>query len=652
MDNRSKYAHLLQPFRIGNTVFRNRIFSAPTGLYDLTPDRAPTDDYIAYFERKAKGGCAAVNTGECYIDDEGIGSPNNYEVPHLAEHKLNKESLGKLANAINRNGAVASIELEKTGRLKVDDRGRMVLMGPCDGPHPYDSRMICKAMTEDEILKVIDAYASAAEYAKGRGFGMALVHAGHGWLLHQFHCPQANRRTDKWGGSPENRCRFTVAVVDEIHKRCGRDFPVEVRISGSEAFEGGYGIEEGIEIAKQLDGHADIIHVSTGTLFAPQTEFATHPGIFQEEGLNVKYAAEIKKHVKQAYVATIGGLSNLDLLEEIIATGKADIVEMARGLICDPDLPLKAATGREREARRCLRCFKCVGQDYQDGRLFCAINPASGKEREAARAPQPKGLKKVLVAGGGIAGMQAAITAREIGHTVILCEKTGELGGVLLCEKDVPFKKRIGEYIDRQKYMLEKLGVEVRLNTPVTPELCRELKPDAVVAALGAVTAKPPIPGIDGKNTLTAVEAYTDAAKAKGKCVILGAGATGLELAIYLSSLGKEVRVLEMRNDRAARGNAATYISQLQKYKITVEYGAKALEILPEGVRVSAEGEEKTVSCDTVINAMGMRPLWEETDALRACAAEFHQIGDCRMARNLMATTSEAWTAARNIGCY
>ncbi len=650
MEYGTKYAHILQPLRIGNTVFRNRLFSAPTGLYDLTPERAPTDDYIAYWERKAKGGCASINIGECNIDDEGIGSPNSYEIPNLSEHKWNKEALGKVANAINRNGAVATIELQKTGRIKSDVPGQMLLLSPSDGFHPYDDRVKCRAMTEEEILATVDAYASAAVYAKGRGFGMVMVHAGHGWLLHQFHCPKSNRRTDKWGGSPENRCRFTVAVVDEIHKRCGRDFPVEVRISGSEAFEGGYQIDEGVEIAKQLDGHADIIHVSCGNLFSPGTDFHTHPGIFQEEGMNVKYAAEIKKHVKKSFVATIGGLSDLDVLEEIVASGKADIVEMARGLICDPDMPLKAQSGREREARKCLRCFKCVGQDYQDGRLFCAINPASGKEREAARVPQPKGLKRVLIAGGGVAGMQAAITAREIGHTVILCEKESELGGVLRCERDVPFKKRIGEYIERQKYMLEKLGVEVRLNTPVTPELCRELKPEVIVAAVGAVTSTPAIPGIKGEQVVTAVEAFTAPDLAKGNCLVLGAGTTGLELAIYLASLGKAVQVIEARSAREA--SAGTYAMQLRKYGITVEYETRAAEILQEGVKVVCGEGEKRIPCDTVINALGMTPLWDAADALRFCAPEFHQIGDCRMSRNLMATTSEAWTAARNIGCF
>ncbi len=647
METCTKYAHILQPLRIGNTVFRNRLFSAPTGLYDLTPERAPTDDYIAYYEGKAKGGCASLNIGECNIDNEGVGSPNSYEIPNLSEHKYNKEALGKLAEAVSRNGCVPTIELQKTGRIRSDVPGQMKLLGPCDGPHPYSSRVLCRAMTEEEILHVIDTYASAAEYAKGRGFGMVMVHAGHGWLLHSFHCPNINRRTDKWGGSPENRARFTVAVVEAIKERCGRDFPVEVRISGSEAFEGGYGIEEGVEIAKCLDGHADIIHVSCGNLFHPGTDFHTHPGIFQTEGMNVKYAAEIKKHVKKSYVATIGGLSDPDVLEEIVASGKADIVEMARGLICDPDMPRKLMSGREKEVRRCLRCFKCVGQDYQDGRLFCAINPASGKERDAARVPQPLCLKKVLVAGGGVAGMQAAITAREIGHEVVLCEKGPRLGGVLLCEHDVPFKKRIGEYIEHQKYLLEKLGVEVRLNTPVTPELCAALKPDAVVAALGAADALPPIPGITGANVVSAVDAFDDASLAKGKCVILGAGTTGMELAVYLGSLGKEVRLLE----KLPTGSPGTYARELAKYGIKVEYGTAALEILPEGVRVQAGDREETIPCSTVINAMGRAPRWDEADALRFCAPEFYQVGDCLRVRNLMATTGEAWTAARNIGC-
>ncbi len=648
MDNCLKYPNLFKPLRVGNTVFRNRIFSAPTGLYDLTPERAPTDDYIAYFERKAKGGCASVNIGECYVDHEGIPS-EDYEVIHLKDHKGNYAQLGKLADAINRNGAVATIELQKPGMASSQASEDDVLLGPSDGVCEFNSGIKCRGMTEEEIYKTIDAFAEAAVYAKNRGFGMVMVHAGHGWLLHQFLSPYTNKRTDKWGGSIENRARFTVAVVDEIHKRCGRNFPVEVRMSGSEIIKGGFDINDGIEIAKQLDGHADIIHVSVGNIFADEITHLTHPGIFEEEAMNVKYAAEIKKHVK-CPVATIGALTSIEVLEDIIASGKADIVEMARGLICEPDLPTKGRDGREKELRRCLRCFKCVRQDYQDGRLFCAINPASGKEREAAIKPTPIEKKKVLIAGGGIAGMEAAINAAEIGHEVILCEKSDRLGGVLNCERNVPFKLRIGDYIDRQAYVCEKRGVDIRLNTEVTPELCAELRPDVIVAAIGAETMVPPIPGIKSDHVKTATEVFSNPEKAEGKTLILGGGLSGLELGIYLRMLGREVEIVEMRGDEA-KAESSSYQRKLREVGIDVRYETRAAEILPDGVKVIKNGEESIIPCNTVVNALGMRPLFEETDALSDCAPQFYRIGDCRMARDIKAATSEAWTVSRGIGC-
>ena len=541
MNGFDKYSHLLEPVRLGNTLFRNRIFSAPTGLYDLTPERVPTDDYIAYFERKAKGGAASVNIGECYVDDEGI--PNDdYEVIHLTDHLNNRRPLAKLADAISRNGAVAAIELQKPGMASSQSSAGELLLGPSDGVCEFNHGIRCKGMTEEEILRTIDAFADAALYAKQRGFGMVTVHAGHGWLLHQFLSPFTNKRTDRWGGSVENRARFTVAVIDEIHKRCGAGFPVEVRMSGTEIIEGGFTIADGVEIAKQLDGHADLIHVSVGNIFAPNLMHHTHPGIFGEDGCNVKYAAEIKKHVSTP-VATIGALSDPDNLERIVAEGQADVVELARGLICEPDLPIKLSTGREKEARRCLRCFQCVNQDYLNGHLYCAINPESGKEYEVGCIKPVKEKKSVLVVGGGIAGMQAAITAAEEGHKVTLCEKDGELGGVILCERNVPFKKRIDEYIEQQKYLIGKAGIDVRLNTEVTPRMAVELRPDVIIAALGAGEFRPELPGIDGDNVKTAAQVFRQPGLTGRSAVILGAGLTGIELAIYLKELGVSVEI-------------------------------------------------------------------------------------------------------------
>lgn len=648
MNGLERYPNLFKPIRLGNTIFRNRIFSAPTGLYDLTPQRVPTDDFIAYFERKAKGGAASVNIGECYVDDVGI--PNDdYEVIHLCEHLDNRRPLAKLADAITRNGAVATIELQKPGMASSQSSVDEVLLGPSDGVCEFNHGIRCKAMTEEEILKTIDAFADAAVYAKQRGFGMVMVHAGHGWLLHQFLSPYTNKRTDRWGGSIENRARFTVAVIDEIHKRCGKGFPVEVRMSGAEAFEGGFDVDYGIEIAKQLEGHADLIHVSVGNIFAPNTMHFTHPGIFGEDGCNVKYAAEIKKHVKTP-VATIGALSDPDRLEEIIASGKADVVEMARGLICEPDMPNKLRTGRHQESRRCLRCFECVKQDYLNGHLYCAINPESGKDYEIGNAEPVKRHKRVLIAGGGIAGMQAALTASREGHQVILCEKTDALGGIIQCEKNVPFKKRIDEYIAQQRYLLNKEGIEIHLNTELTAENAKKYNADVIIAAVGAKPALPPIPGIDGANVKTAADVFINPELAGEKTVILGAGLTGMELAIYLAQLGKKVDIIEMAPANGGPGESYGY--KLLELGLEIQYETKATAISASGVSCRTPDGEKQIDADCVIVAMGMRPLWDEAEALHDCAPEFQMIGDCRAPRNIFAATQEGWTAARNIGRY
>ena len=646
MNGLEKYPNLFKQLRLGNTVFRNRIFSAPTGLYDLTPEKAPTEDYIRYWERKAKGGCASVNIGECYVDGV-VPKRRSYECIDLKERKLNHNGLAKVADAITRYGAVATIELQKLGIAGSAAEGQAPV-GPSGGPDPFHPQVLCHEMTEEEILQTIDDYSEAALYAKDRGFGMANVHAGHGWLPQQFFSPFFNKRTDRWGGSVENRARFAVAIVDDIHRKCGRDFPVEVRISATELFEGGYDLEGGIAFAKQLDGHADLIHVSVGNLYSPETEEYTHPGIFMEGGCNVKYAAEIKKHVSTP-IATIGGLSDPDQLEEIIASGKADVVEMARGLICDPDLPIKCRTGRDKEVRRCLRCFRCVMEEYDHGRLFCAINPESGKDRELSALLPLKAHKTVLVAGGGIGGMEAALTAAAEGHHVILCEKEAQLGGVLNCEQEVPFKKRVYDYIEQQRYLIAKAGIDVRLNTPVTPELARQLQPDVLVAAIGAKPALPPIPGIEGANVLTAAQAFRNPELVRGSAVILGAGQTGLELAIYLAGLGKHTEIIEMAQHSAA---AMTYASKLRECGLAVRYERKAKEIHQRGVVCETPAGDVTVNADTVIVALGLTPLWDEAETLSACAGEFHQVGDCRTPRNILYTTSEAWSAAKNIGRY
>ncbi len=643
----NRYPNLFKQIRLGDTVFRNRIFYAPTGLIDLNSQRIPSEDYIKYFERKAKGGCASVNIGECYVDD--IGAPQHrYEIFRMKDHKLNYNGLGKLAERITRYGAVATAELQKPGLASSHDGE--TLLGPSDGVNPFNKNAVCRAMTEEEIYQVIDDFAEAALYAKNRGFGMVMVHAGHGWMIQQFFSPYFNKRTDRWGGSTENRARLAVEICDAIHRKCGRGFPVEMRISGTEHFDQGYDLSEGIKLAKLLDGHADLIHVSTGNLLAPGSSAYTHPGIFGTPGCNVNDAAAIKAAVSTP-VATVGGLTDPEFLEEIIASGKADVVEMARGLICEPDMPWKLRTGRDKESRRCLRCFNCVHEMYQHGRLFCAINPESGKDVEISDLPPVAEKKNVLVIGGGIAGMQAAITAAKEGHKVTLCEKEDHLGGVLVCEKNVPFKKPVDQYIEQQKYLIAKANIDLRLNTEVTPDLANELQPDVIIAALGATASVPPIPGIDGANVMTAETAFAHPELVKDSAVILGAGLTGIELGIYLSELGKKIEVVEKADTDDSEWNAG-HMAKLASCGVHAKFNHEVVEITADGIRCNNGGNEVFVKAGTVILALGMKPRWDEADALSACAGEFYQVGDCRAPRNMLAANGEGWTAAKQVGRY
>ena len=661
-----KYPHLFTPITIGNTIFRNRLFAAPNGCQYLDYGGVPSDEGIAFFERKAIGGFASVTLGECIVDSK-TGQAHSYQI--LLDNPLALPPLSAMATAISRHGAVASVQLQHCGMFShlVYERGDQ-LLGPVDMAIPDvhtsnndghevaaspDGLRHVRGMTEEEIEKLIRSYAKAAAFVKQCGFGMVMIHAGHGWGLAQFISKHLNTRTDKWGGPElENRMRLPLAVIDAVRKAVGPGFPIEVRISGAECIENGYDMDEGIAIAKMLDGKADIIHVSAGHHESQYATTITHPSMFMEDGCNVKYAAEVKKYVKTP-VATVGALTDPEMLEEIIASGKADIVNLGRQTLADPDLPNKARQGREDDIDRCMRCCACFANSTLTRRRACAINPATGHELEEKFDRPPKTLKKVLVAGGGIAGMEAALTAANRGHQVILCEASDTLGGVLNCEEQVPFKKRLGEYLKRQARRVEEAGVEIRLNTPVTPDLAKEIVPDAIIAATGAAAVKPHIAGIDGGNVLGAEYAYTHPQEVGQNVVILGGGLVGIELGIFLSGLGRKVTLLEMMPQLNDGGNMAHMNGlriQIDEKNIGVSLSTTAKEIRKDGVCAEKDGREEFFAADTVIYAVGQKPRSEEALALNTCAPEFYIVGDCVAAKNILSATTAAYNAARDIG--
>jgi len=653
------FPHLLAPLTIGDVTYRNHMFCAPTGHTDDIAPGQPSQDGLMAFRRIAIGGAATVAEGEVIIDHTEF---TDGKWPRDIVNRQNY-NYARMADAAKRHGAVPTMELSFSGSgphkstIAMALKTGRVLEGPMDDDARSDGLKV-KAMTEERILEVIRDFGLGALAAKSAGFPMVSIHGAHSRAFQHWFSPFENRRTDKWGGeSPENRARFAVMAIDEIHRVCGRNFPVEIRISGTEILPDGYTVQDAALIAEQLDGHADIINISVShsDTMHPESFSRTHLSMFYPDGCHAAISAEIKKHVKKSLIGVVGGMSDPYVMEKILAEGKADIIYMARPLNCDPDLPNKVRAGKPETIRKCMRCLTCFSEMVGHGDMVCALNPEAGREREEFFSLPPARKMKVLVIGGGIAGMEAALTAEKCGHSVTLCEKTGELGGRILCERDVPFKKNLHDYIELQKAKLLASTVEVRLNMEMTPAEAKQMQPDAILCAIGSEVSVPPIPGIDGPNVYSGVEIFRNPTLAKGRIVILGAGLVGTELAIYLKSLGHSPEIVEMAGYFSAGGNSCQLIAirdQIDQKQIPVTFNTRAVEITQTGVRCQCPESEKFFPADTVIYAAGMKARKEEALSFNEVAPVFYMIGDCEKSSTILHATGGAHTVARFMGRY
>lgn len=644
-----KFPHLFEPLIINNTVFRNRIFASPQGSSYLDVDEFPTPEVTVYYERKAIGGAATTCMGVRLVDPVS-GRNWGDNVIDLRDHR-GISWFSYYTNAISRHGAVPSVELQHSGAFSAQSaREGHQLYGPVEGI--YDGNHVLP-MSDEQIASTIDAFIAHAKWAKTCGFGMVTIHGGHGWLLSEFLNPFFNTRTDQWGGSPENRARIVREICKGIHEQVP-GMVVELRISGAEGVDDGYGVETGIEIAKSIDGYPDIIHVSVGHATFDEAFTVMCPSMFLEDGVNVKYAAAVKPHIKYSKVGTVGALADPVLMEEIIASGKADIVNVARGLIADPDLPLKARTGNDQDINKCLRCSYCFSSIMGTGQYRCAINPEIGREHEYTTEPlKVTHPKNVLVLGGGIAGMQAALTAAKRGHTVTLAEKSSQLGGVLLCEEKVPFKIHLHEYIENQVRRVRESGIKVLLNTELTPQQAEEMKPDVIIAAIGSTAVIPPIPGVDGDNVITAEYAYTHADELTGRTVILGGGLVGIELGIYLKNMGKDVEIVEMADKLNCGDNMVHEMGvsvEIDRISLPTHTSTRALKIDKNGVTCQNADGEVFFPADHVVIAAGMKGRQEEAAAFAQAAPLFYQVGDCLAVKNIAEANRLGFNAAMELG--
>lgn len=635
---------------VGRVTFRNRMFSAPMGGTDITNDGCIGPKSTAFYELRGKGGAGAVTVSECMVHPKTDGS----HAYHLDTTILNSlASATYTADAIRRHGAVASLELSHSGMYAgtyMTDKSKQKSMHQwgADDTVRADGVKV-KALTEDMIKEIVEAYGQTAALAKRAGFEMLMIHGGHGWLINQFLSPYFNHRHDAYGGSLENRCRLAIEVLKSVREAVGEGFPIEFRMSGSELFEGGYDLSEGVKIAQMIEPYVDILHVSAGTY---QRGFGdTHPSMFKEHGCNVYLAAEIKKHVSVP-VATIGGLNDPEQMEEIIASGKADIVYMARALLADPFLPRKVMENKEDQIVKCLRCFTCMAERAMTSTRRCTVNPLIGREMEGCEIHLAPEKKKVLVAGGGPGGLYAAYTAARRGHQVILCEKESKIGGILKSEQAIPFKHEMYELANTYKKLAENAGVEIRVNTEVTPEYAEKENPDALIIAVGSSPLVPPIKGLDGENVVLVNNYYLEKEKVGDKVVVFGGGLAGCECAIHLGMEGKEVHIIEMRDELAPDANIRhrpLLLKEINKYA-TVHTGCKGLEVSKEGILCEdKEGHQMLVEGDSIICALGQRSRRDVVDALRDGAPYVAVIGDASKVSTITNAVYEGYHAALDI---
>lgn len=647
---KEKYPHLFEPMYVGkNKVrFNNRALMAPigsiaTGGGEMSDGRI-SQNGIDQCMNYIRGGFSTVALPMEVPIDGG-----HEHMFNLNPKTCNQMEFHLLQRSVHAYRGLTFAELLHCGPfVNLPDYPRLGADTYVTNGYPV------KAATLDDMKGICDLFAQYAVWAKIARFDGLMIHMAHGWLFNQFLSPLTNHRTDEFGGSVENRCRFPMMVLKAIRDAVGDDLLIELRLNGNDEVEGGILPEDAAQQVLILQEYVDMIHITCGHRVDALSRPKQHPSNFFPMAHNA-YASEIVKNTPgvKIPIGVVGAIYTPEIAEEVLAKGQADYVLMARSAMADPEIIKKAKEGREDDIRPCLRCNYCMDHGRREALTtelhllshpsydrHCATNPLAFQSLSKRSFPPAERVKRIAVVGGGVAGMEAALAAADRGHEVIIYEKTDKLGGQALLSDVMWFKKEMKlfhEYLERQVH--KRQNIIVNLNTEATPEIIDELDPDAVIVAVGAEQIVPKIPGVE-KAVMSFDVFGHEEEKVGHKVAIIGGGDIGVELGIHLNQLGHECTVVEMGHYIAPKAQLTeriSYLEWLEQEKVNTMIDTKCVEITDQGAIIEdADGNNTLLEADTVIIAVGTKSLVEERDKFIDTAFDVINVGDCVKASSIV----------------
>lgn len=622
-----EFTTLLSPIKIGNLEIKNRFVVPPMGTNYANPDGTVSRQMIDYYVERAKGGFGLIILEVTAVDP--LGKAILFEAGLWDDSQI--PDFKQLVDEVHAAGAKIFMQLHHCGRQTVP-----FYLG---GEQPVaPSAVACPVMdaiphelTNEEVWDLVEKFGDAAVRAKKAGFDGVEVHGAHGYLVAQFMSPHANKRMDEFGGTFMGRMKFPLEIFKNIRSKVGNDYPMSFRFGYDEMVNGGRTIEESTVIARLAEeAGVDVLNVSIMT-YASMPYMSAPPAM--PSGFNQYPTAKIKASVSIP-VITVGRYNNMYMAEDVLKSGRADLIALGRESITDPFIPTKVAENRLEDIAPCIGCVQsCLGYLLNPAvnKISCLVNPRTGHEGEYDFSKVEKG-KKVLVVGGGPGGMLAAYVAAMRGHDVSLYEKEEHLGGQFRLAGVPPTKHELLGALQYYKHMGDKYGVKYHLNTEVDAETVKELAPDAVVLATGSQPCLPNIPGIDNPKFVSCLDILGAKVQPGAKVLVVGGGMSGAETADFLGEHNRQVSIVEMREAIAADEQPTVrffLMKRLEEHKTQMHTSAKVTRFFDDGVEVEENGEIKTLrGFDTIVLATGVKAYNPLQEKLEGICKEVYVIGD------------------------